>query len=179
MRRYPLPPFLEGVCTYEMYRQWLDRKAAAHVKRDRKSGNAQCSGESYRREIHRAVLASDGRDHYTGEALRWDLISTYDNEESRAGRRAYKATFALLPTVDHADGRSGEASFRICGWRTNDCKNDLTYDELVEFCRVLLAHREMPCESVEPPAAHVVGVNDVARSSAVESPESLLAPQGA
>ena len=36
----------------------------------------------------------------------------------------------LLPTVDHVDPESTEADFRICGWRTNDCKNDLTITEL-------------------------------------------------
>jgi hypothetical protein len=50
----------------------------------------------------------------------------------------YKKQYALLPTVDHLDDGLGEPKFAICGWRTNDCKNDLTIEELAEFCRMFL-----------------------------------------
>src|SRR5690606_25390272 len=89
--------------------------------------------------IHGAVLLSAGRDAYTGEELRWDLISTYNNEDSRKGRHAYKAGFALLPTVDHLSASATEASFRICSWRTNDAKNDLSVDAFVRLCKKVLA----------------------------------------
>ena len=91
--------------------------------------------------IHRAVVHCNGRDSYTGEDLRWDLISTYDNEKSKAGRREYKAGFALLPTVDHVGDGLGPADFKICGWRTNDAKNDLSYSEFVEVCRRVVVYQ--------------------------------------
>lgn len=40
--------------------------------------------------IHSAVLRSGGCDEYTGRPLRWDLVSTYDNDRSGTEGRAYK-----------------------------------------------------------------------------------------
>lgn len=78
----------------------------------------------------------------TGEPLAWEQISKYRNEESRLRRRYYKRELAMLPTVDHVGDGLGAADFRICAWRTNDCKNDLTHDELVAFAKVFIAHHE-------------------------------------
>lgn len=137
-RKFALPHFLEGTQTQESYERWLQRKAAAHLKRDRRRGNAIATGEMYRKAIHIAVVASNGYDHYTGEKLDWALLSQYDNDKSKTHRREYKKKFALLPTVDHVSDGLSEADFVICGWRTNDCKNDLTREELVEFCQKVL-----------------------------------------
>ena len=141
-RKYQLPEFLDGVITQAAYERWLRRKAQAHVRRDRKRNNETAVGESYRDAIHRAVVQSAGRDWYTGEQLSWKLISTYDNESSRAGRRKYKAQFALLPTVDHVGDGLGPADFKICAWRTNDAKNDLSHREFIELCQRVIAHQQ-------------------------------------
>jgi hypothetical protein len=137
--KYELPAFLTGKVTREKYVRWLQRKAQAHAVRDRKRWKQQISVSTYKLEIHAAVKRSKGRDHYTNERLDWMLLSKYDNAKSRAGGTAYKSQFALLPTVDHADPRKREPDFAICGWRTNDCKNDLTIAELRAFCRKVLA----------------------------------------
>jgi hypothetical protein len=71
--------------------------------------------------------------------LDWSLISTYDNADSSSGRRDYKKRFALLHTVDHKGNRSGNADFAICGWRANDAKNDLQYEEFLELCKKVVA----------------------------------------
>jgi hypothetical protein len=129
-----LPDFLAGRVTADHYVRWLARKAAAHVMRDRKRDFTGAIGAAYRDAIHAAVVASGGNDAYTGEELRWDLLSQYDSDESRAGQSVYKAAFALLPTVDHLDASTTAASFRICGWRTNDSKNDLAHAAFLELC---------------------------------------------
>jgi hypothetical protein len=139
-RKYALPPFLAGTVTQPSYLRWLHRKANAHVKRDRRRGNSEAVREAYRIAIHRAVCESEGVDQYTGEKLDWHLISRYDNEESKAGRRDYKASFALLPTVDHVGDGLGRADFKICGWRTNDAKNDLPFEGFIDLCRRVIAH---------------------------------------
>jgi hypothetical protein len=139
MPKRSLPAFLDSVITRETYERWLLRKAAAHVKRDRKRGHT-CADAAYRNAIHDAVVRSGGRDDYTGELLDWKLISTYDNEASKLGRHAYKATFALLPTVDHVDSDASSASFKICGWRTNDAKHDLSVESFLALCRTVLEH---------------------------------------
>ena len=135
--KYELPPFLGGRIEAIAYRKWLGRKAARHCRRDRRRGNQTATIEEYKNSIHAAVIASEGRDRFTGEELDWSLISTYDNAKSKELRRGYKATFALLPTVDHIGGGTGPASFQICSWRTNDMKNDLACDDFVSLCRLV------------------------------------------
>jgi hypothetical protein len=139
MRLFELPAFLDGVISPEAYVRWLQRKAAAHVRRDRKRWNNSASVSEYKRAIHNAVCVSGGKDAYTGEQLDWHLISTYDNDESKQGRREYKARFALLPTVDHVGDGTGPVDFKICAWRTNDAKGDLSLEEFVALCSKVLA----------------------------------------
>jgi hypothetical protein len=142
MRFFNLSAFLDGVVTREAYVRWLQRRAATHLRRDRKRGNQSGSVSEYKRAIHQAVCASGGRDAYTGEGLDWGLISKYDNDESKQGRRSYKARFALLPTVDHVGDGTGPADFKICSWRTNDAKGELSLEDFVALCeRVVAANR--------------------------------------
>jgi hypothetical protein len=88
------------------------------------------------------VLASGGRDFYTGEMLDWKLCGTYNNAESKAGRHGYKARFNMMPTVDHHEASAKVASFKICAWRTNDSKHDLTQEAFIELCRKVVAHAD-------------------------------------
>lgn len=138
MRKYQLPRFLEGVIKQEHYEHWLRRKAMAHVKRDRKRGRENITNEQYKIAIHRAVEESQGKDAYTDELLDWTLLSTYDNDESKEKRAEYKKKFALLPSVDHVGAPTSPIEFKICGWRTNDAKNDLTYQEFLDLCRKVI-----------------------------------------
>ena len=135
---HALPEFLVGRVDPLVYERWLARKAAAHLKRDRKRGYEGVSGSLYRDEIHKAVKESGGQDYYTGEELDWTLLSKYSNEESVAGRHAYKAGFALLPTIDHIESARMNSGFRICGWRTNDAKHDLSHNQFIELCRLVV-----------------------------------------
>jgi hypothetical protein len=142
--KYPLPPFLEGLggCTPQAYARWLARKAKAHAKRDRTRGNKEATVEAYKLAIHQAVEQSGGRDAYTGQPLRWDLISKYDNTDAKTRGRACKKGFGDLPTVDHETDGLGPPRFVICSWRVNDAKNDLDLDEFLVVCRAVLAYRE-------------------------------------
>ncbi len=140
VRKYELPPFLIDTLSQEKYERWLRRKAVAHVRRDRKRGNTSATNEEYNLEIHRAVVESRGFDVYTGDKLDWSLVSKYDNDQSKAGGRVYKAQFALLPTVDHVNDGLGQAEFKICSWRTNDSKNDLSLSEFHDLCKKVIRH---------------------------------------
>ena len=142
MRKYSLPGFLEQLLTQAAYERWLSRRAIAHLRRDRKRGNIAATNEAYKTAIHKAVCSSGGKDAYTAEALSWHLASKYDNEESKRGKRAYKAQFALLPTVDHIGDGLGPADFKICSWRTNDAKADLSFGEFIELCERVVAANE-------------------------------------
>ena len=147
-KKYQLPQFMPPSVTQDVYERWLRRKAQAHVKRDRLRSNNSAVGEGYRIEIHRAVEQSGGKDAYTGELLNWKLISSYNNEESKKGGRKYKKLFALLPTVDHVGDGLGPANFVICGWRTNDAKNDLNLNEFLEVCQNVLEHHGFEVKKV-------------------------------
>lgn len=141
--QYPLPDFLSDICTREQYIGWLDSQATRHRKRDRRRGNATITREQVKRAVHAAVILSAGRDAYTGQLLDWHRISTYSNELSAADRRAYKRDFHALPTVDHVGDGLGAPDFRICAWRTNDCKSDLTHPEFIELCHSVISHHAL------------------------------------
>lgn len=133
----PAPEWMPAQCRLT-YPGWVQRKAVTLCKRDQKrggSGNVQ----QYRLAIHGAVVASQGRDHWSGELLDWELIGTYDNNEAAAGKGEHKKKYAMLPTVDHRTNKP-EADFVICAWRTNDAKHDMTPAELLTFCRAVIAH---------------------------------------
>jgi hypothetical protein len=140
-RKYQIPDFVSSTTiTQAIYQKWLHGRAVAHVRRDKRRGNTTANNETYKIAIHRAVIHSGGRDHYTGEPLNWSLLGKYINAESKAQGRRYKATLAFLPSVDHVGDGLGEADFKIWGWRTNDAKNDLTHDEFVALCRLVVSH---------------------------------------
>ncbi|HSS21244.1 MAG TPA: hypothetical protein VLL54_14315 [Pyrinomonadaceae bacterium] len=139
-KKYLLPGFLIGRCTADDYLKWLSGRAVSHVRRDRKRGHTEARREAYMIAINAAVLRSGGVDDYTGENLAWESINTYDNAKSQEGRRLYKKSLGMMPTVDHFGDDLTADEFRICSWRTNDCKNDLSDEELVDFCRTVLAY---------------------------------------
>lgn len=139
-RKHTTPTFLPEGVSAEAYERWLTRKAAAHVKRDRKRAHSGVTRAQYKEAIHAAVIHSNGKDAYTGETLDWQLISKYNNEESKNGRHSYKSDFALLPTVDHVSAGVTEASFCICSWRANDAKNDLSVEDFLRLCERVLVH---------------------------------------
>ena len=142
---YPVPPTL-GI-RQETYIRWLRRKAAAHVKRDRRRCDYAITGEEYRRLIHAAICDHGTHDYYTGEELNWDLVSTWSGPEAQLGRTGYKAGFALLPTVDHVPGKDGRYDFVICAWRTNDAKSDLGHGEFIDLCRRVVARADAGAEA--------------------------------
>ena len=141
-RRYNVPECIKDKCEQKSYVRWLHRKAAAHVKRDRKRfGIHSCTVANYKAAIHRAVTEGGNRDFYTAEVLDWTLISTYRNAASNEGKSKYKKSLALLPTVDHTLNEHGKPKFVICSWSMNDMKNDMTDVELYELCERVLSYR--------------------------------------
>lgn len=156
-KKYALPAFLVGAVDQAAYLRWLTRKAQTHVRRDRKRGNVAAIGEAYRLAIHGAVVASGGRDTYTGEALDWSLLSQYDNDSSTEGGRTYKHSFSRLPTVDHVGDGLGPADFGICSWRVNDAKHDLDIPAFLGLCQAVLKHHGFtvtaPAPNTEPEGA--------------------------
>lgn len=140
MRKYQLSNNMINLVEQAAYEKWLHRKALAHVKRDRARGNTTATNEEYKLAIHKAVCESNGKDAYTGEKLDWSLLSKYNNRQSKEHGRYYKKQFALLPSVDHIGDGRGTADFKICSWRTNDAKNDMSLEEFVGLCRKVLMH---------------------------------------
>lgn len=140
MRKYQLNLEMSNLIEQATYERWLHRKALAHVKRDRSRGNTTATNEEYKIAIHKAVCDSNGMDAYTNEDLNWSLLSKYDNKQSKEHGRYYKKKFALLPSVDHVGDGIGAADFKICGWQTNDSKNDMSLEEYIELCKKVVTY---------------------------------------
>jgi elongation factor Tu len=68
----------------------------------------------------------------------------------RSSSKNYKAGFALLPTVDHVTNTTDGYDFVICGWRTNDAKNDLSLLDFLGLCRLVLNRH-----------GHLLGAGDI------------------
>jgi len=136
MIKYNLPDFLVGVISRAIYAKWLDRKATNIHKRDKKRfADLERTRAEFKESIHKAIFLSNGLDFYTGEKLAWEKISQYNNEKSEQLKVEYKYELRFLPTVDHFGKNPNELVFKICGWRTNDSKSDLSYTEYVELCK--------------------------------------------
>jgi hypothetical protein len=155
--QYTLPETLRGLCSEANYRKWLDRKAVAHYNRDRKRWSSTGSVRDYKAAIHIAVIDAGKYDCYTGEELDWSLISKYDNEKSKAGKTSYKKTLAMLPTVDHAGAVPGDLNLRICSWRTNDAKSDLTLEEFIDLCAKVISHNRRSANPAIQPTRYTRG----------------------
>lgn len=133
----PAPPWIPEELRLA-YPGWVQRKAVTLCKRDQKrggSGNVQ----QYRLAIHQAVLASQGRDHWSGEWLAWHLIGTSETPDAAGARPEQRRLSAMLPTIDHRTPVP-EADFVICARRTKEARHDMTPDELLAFCRAVVEH---------------------------------------
>ncbi len=111
--QYAVPGLIKVQCDQAKYSRWLQRKAVAHVKRERKRARP-CTVAQHKAYIHAAICGSGGKDFYTGELLDWSLVSTWDNDSAKSGRAKYKRTLALLPTIDHTVDERGKPKFVIC-----------------------------------------------------------------
>lgn len=150
MTTIELPSFLTGKVEPERYMRWLRGRAQAHFKRDGGRGHEGVTVAHYVRLIHEAVLASNGLDHYTGQPLDWSLIGTWSNAESKVGRHAYKRKFDRMPSVDHEQADATSATFRICGWSTNDSKHAMSTQEFVEMAKAVLEHEGWTVTAPKP-----------------------------
>jgi hypothetical protein len=97
------------------------------------------SRTNYSQAIHNAVIETGLYDPYTGDELRWDLISTW-NTSVHADSGKYRKKYALMPTVDHIDPQATTLQLEICSWRANSCKSDLNPEEFVAFCEKVVEH---------------------------------------
>jgi hypothetical protein len=142
--KYAMPDSLKGLCDQAKYARWLQRKAAAHVKRDRKRARRNMRAPAiafYKQMIHAAVSECKG-DFYTGLPLDWSLISKWENVSAKMGGAEYKRSFLKLPTVDHTVDENGSLRFVICASYVNHAKSDLNMKEFYELCEDVLAHRD-------------------------------------
>jgi hypothetical protein len=149
IHKYPLPLFLEGICTVGAYDKWLNCKADTLRKRDLRIKRPYALKNSkafYKQEIQRAILKTGTKDPYTGEILRWDLMGKWINypESARLSKflkGRFSKDFYLLPTVDHADPEADVLEFEICSWLVNTSKSVMTPGEYVALCRKIAEHR--------------------------------------
>ncbi len=137
--KYEVPNFLKDKILQEIYTKWLTSKAKAQHTRDKKRWGIKHSYSDYKKAIHKAIIESRGQDFYTKEKLHWHLLGKYNNKAAKQNGLNYKKQFALLPTLDHYDPQLKNTNFVICSWRTNDAKNDLSHQEFVKLCQLVVA----------------------------------------
>ena len=93
--QYPLPGFLEGICTVSVYDKWLDNKADTLLKRDKKRRKPYARAATdrlYKEKIHKAIIDNGRCDPFTGDPLDWKLIKTWDTSSTHGlpkGRLEY------------------------------------------------------------------------------------------
>ena len=147
--KYPLPSRLEGVCSVVKYHKLLRCKADELQKRDKRIGRVfdrEFSQADYKMKIHAAMMACDGTDPYTGDALRFDLMGEWNNNTQlgpwprEAALGAIREEFYLLPVVDHVDPDSGKLEFEICSWIVNEGKSQMAPEEYRALCGKVVAH---------------------------------------
>lgn len=83
---YFRPAFLENVITDLQYRTWLTRKAKYIIAEDRKRKRACVIGATarlYKELIHKAVCEAGQFDPFTGDALQWELVRTWDDSKDK------------------------------------------------------------------------------------------------
>jgi hypothetical protein len=91
-------------------------------------------------KLHAAVIAAGLFDPYSGDALRWDLIGTWDPGAAK-GNAGYKREYDLLPTADHVDPDATDLEFEICSWMSNTAKTFLAPPQFVALCAQITAFR--------------------------------------
>ncbi len=147
--KYPLPPLLSGVFSVSAYDKWLNCKADSLRTRDirlKRSFPVSCSKAVYKQKIHAAILASGGKDPYTGDTLRYDLLATWDNKKEALfalgpSADVFNKEYFLMPTVDHCDPYADELNFEICSWIVNSSKTLMNPQEYVDLCRKVAKNR--------------------------------------
>jgi hypothetical protein len=140
--KYLLPPFLQGVISLADYRKWLEREGRQLNQGDIKLNRPYAKENSisaYKQKIHLAVLNGGEFDPYTGEKLRWDLITHKNAPASDGYINDYLNEFSLRPAVDHSNPK--EFEFEICSWISNESKSSMVPDEFVDFCRRVVRFR--------------------------------------
>lgn len=113
------------------------------MKRDKKRGKPYArtaTDRLYKEKIHTAIIDNGQFDPFTGDALDWKLIATWDTSTTHGNDGSYRKKFALMPTVDHIDPDLLE--FEICSWLTNDCKSYLNPAEFVTLCKRIANYRK-------------------------------------
>lgn len=108
----------------------------AHKKPYALTGDA----DGYKRKINEAVCENGSTDPFTGEKLRWDLVSKYDPTRIRK-EKGYLKQFYLMPSVDHIDPDSDTLEFEICSFIINLCKTNQTPSEFVDLCQRIISYR--------------------------------------
>ena len=131
---------MQGRINPSVFIKWLNVKADSLLSGDKRRGKPYAQNVTqaqYKEHIYKAVMKSSDRDPYTGDALEWELIGTWDTSIDHS--ESYKKQFALIPTVDHVSPDALE--FEICSWLVNECKSYLEPEEFVELCKKVVKNR--------------------------------------
>ncbi|MGB7404781.1 MAG: hypothetical protein WA906_03760 [Pacificimonas sp.] len=121
----------------EDYALWLRRQATNIRNRNKKSwpeGAQIPARDAYMRKIHKEVVASHGRCHYSGQGIDWALVAT--RQPGVGGRKARRKCRAA-PSIDHVNG-PGNLDLKLCRDDVNVAKGYLTPADFVALCHAVV-----------------------------------------
>ncbi|MDD5675966.1 MAG: hypothetical protein PHC61_17480 [Chitinivibrionales bacterium] len=147
--KYVLPKYLESIFTQKNYSALVEQKAGSLRDEDRRR-KLPCffryAKRDYALAIHTAFQNCDGKDPFTGESLRWDLLHKYFKtkiQKLMLLKTPLGATVrerALLPSIDHKDPQALVLDFEICSLRVNSSKSYMTPAEYIALCKMVVAN---------------------------------------
>ena len=96
----PVPDWMPEVCRLA-YPRWVQRKAVTLCKRDQKRGGTG-NVQQYRLAIHAAVLACEGRDHWTGEPQADFVICAWRTKDAKHDMTPEELLAFCTAVVNHS-----------------------------------------------------------------------------
>lgn len=105
-RKYPLPDYLVGRITESLFDNWLNERANTLRQRElkRKKPYALVTTKGmYKGKIYAAVVDAGEFDPFPGDALEWELISSWNSDKAKEGGDEYPLrTRSGLPILSGA-----------------------------------------------------------------------------
>jgi hypothetical protein len=142
---YPVPQLIHGQTSQNVYNAWVQERGDTLLYRDKERGRPYAldgTSQLYKDLINNAVVIGGNLDPFTGDALRWSQIETWDPKKD-IGHDNFMKQFSLMPTVDHKDPYGSVIDFEICSWLINSCKNDQTPEEFIYMCTMISKYRKI------------------------------------
>lgn len=143
MNSYACPEWLKcRRITDAEYGRWLEAQTASIWRREKQSGsNPFAARAGLKQALHRAALASNGHDPYSGMRffVKHMRAGWTDQQSHLNGNRHFWTLRRSLPSFDHVKGL-GRAKFQLCSRETNSAKSFMSPSQFTDLCHRISHH---------------------------------------